>query len=53
VGSKSIVLELLNESGGAYLGPANAATIALIDNDRSDLVVTALTVPAQAATGCP
>jgi hypothetical protein len=37
VGSKSIVLELLNESGGASLGPANAATIALIDNDRSDL----------------
>ena len=53
VGSRSVVLELLNASSGASLRSPSTTTVGLIDNDRPDLVVIMLTAPAQAAAGVP
>jgi hypothetical protein len=50
---KALVLELINPGAGASLGSPSAMTVTLVDDDRSDLVVAALSVPVQAATGVP
>ena len=49
-GPEAIVLQLSSPSG-AVLGTPSTTQIALIDNERSDLVVGSLAGPAQAATG--
>jgi len=49
-GPEAIVLQL-SSPGGAVLGTPSTTQIALIDNERPDLVVGSLAGPAQAATG--
>jgi subtilase family protein/Calx-beta domain-containing protein/CARDB protein len=51
-GPKSISLQLSSPSGAVLIAPTTTQ-IALLDNDRADLIVGALTGPAQAATGSP
>ena len=52
-GSQSVILTLSSPTGGAVLGTPSATQVALVDNERPDLVVSALTGPVQAATGVP
>jgi hypothetical protein len=52
-GGRTLTLTLTGLTGGAVTGAPSATTIAIVDNERPDLVVTSVSGPVQAATGLP
>ena len=52
-GGRTITLGLTGLSGPVVVGTPATATLTIVDNERPDLAVTAVSGPAQAATGLP